>query len=158
MVVVVARGIRIAGTLALCVSLLAGCARRHAPLDSAIRNPTNDQLLGGMVVPLVVRSVDISSAEEQRAVFFKLSRIPDAVRSSSESNPARVIIDADGPAGAEDLPTESYPGADSLVNRIDMARAGGRLHLTLELNVDDPPKYRVQQMADYIVVRFNGPR
>jgi len=158
MIAIEARRTRIALLSLLGAGLLAGCARRHAPLDNSIRNPTNDQLLGGVVVPLVVRSVDISSADGQRAVFFKLSRVPDAVISSADSNPARVMIEADGPSGTPDLPSESYPGADTLVNRIEMARIAGRLHMTLELNADSPPTYKVQQMADYIVVRFNVPR
>ncbi|HVN86490.1 MAG TPA: hypothetical protein VMW17_16770 [Candidatus Binatia bacterium] len=152
---VATRGRCVAGVALLIAATLAGCTRKHAPLSGGLGDNSKDgNLLGGVMIPLVVRSVDISAAGEQRGVFFKLSRVPTGVMSSTDSNPARVLIEVDGPSTGEDLPVETYPGADQLVTQIEMSRTNGRLHLVLELSTDEPPPHHVTQMADYVVVSF----
>jgi hypothetical protein len=144
----------LAGGLALvCATVLAGCFHRHAPLDSGMAGLDNP--LGGIVIPLTVRAFDVSKADDHHGVFFKLSRVPDAVHAQDASDPARIIVDVDGPSAGDDLPVQSYPGTDTLVSQIDMSRVNGSLHLILHLSGDHPPPYVVRQMADYVVVQLN---
>ncbi|MBI4514336.1 MAG: hypothetical protein HY699_00760 [Deltaproteobacteria bacterium] len=144
--------------LVAALALLSGCVRRHAPLDSTVAGGAAPSPLGDIVVPLAVRSFEISSVDGQRGVFFKLSRVPDRVASHEESEPARIVVEVEGPAAGDDIAPQSYPGADTLVSQINMSRTGGRLTLVVELSGSVVPRHSVHQMADWIMVRLNPPK
>jgi hypothetical protein len=147
-----------AGLLAVCALLASGCAARHVPLGDSPGEKSTAKLLGGLVVPLAVRSFDISAADGERGVFFKLSRVPDGITESHDSDPGRIILKVAGPATGEDLAPQWYPGADTLVSQIQMSRTSGQLQSVLQLSTPDPPPYSVHQMADWIMVRLEQPK
>ncbi len=140
------------------VVICAGCSRRYASLGALREEQKQSDLLSGIVVPLAVRSFEVTSADGQRGVFFRLSRVPDEVRHRDETDPPRIIIDVLGPAVGEDVPAEPYPGGDTLVQQILMSRTGGQLQLVVELGTEELPPYSVRQMADWLLVRFNPKR
>jgi hypothetical protein len=140
--------------LLACLTLAAGCAH-HKSFSDAGDKPDP---LASLVVPLAVNSFEITNADNQRGVFFKLSRIPDSVTSHVEggdADPAQILIEVDGPGGGEDLATQTFPGTDTLVSQIHIARTNGRLQLGVELSALRAPPYTVHQMADWIMVRIN---
>jgi hypothetical protein len=155
---VMASSYRRIALLAVVLALSACSSRRPELGDTLSEGGAANNPLGNIVIPLAVRSFDIASADNQRGVFFKLSRVPDRVSSRSESDPARIIVDAEGPAVGDDLPLQSYPGADLLVDEVRMSRTGGRLQLIVELSTSSPPPYSVHQMADWIMVRLSPSR
>ena len=136
--------------------LMAGCGLRRGSKDelgakeSAL--PTSIQAYSE---PLDLRQFEVDSTDGgARGVFLKLSRIPSgAVTSSSQSSPARIIVDIQGPTGAES-PEEVFPGGDSLVTHIGVSRQEGNLRIVLDLEADQPPEYAVYPMADWVLVRI----
>ncbi len=140
-----------------CMLLAAACAPRRAPLGGSLgRDQPN--LLAGIVVPLAVQSYDVNTADGERGVFFKFSRVPDGVTEHHTSDPARIILDVAGPATGDDIPPQWFPGTDTMVSQIQMSRTRGQVHIVVELSAADPPKYSVHQMADWIVVRLEAPK
>jgi hypothetical protein len=144
-----------AGAVVGCVMFASACASRHVPLGGSVgQEPPN--LLAGIVVPLAVQSYDVSTADGERGVFFKLSRVPDGIQERHTSDPARIILDVAGPATGPDIAPQSFPGTDTVVSQIQMSRIRGQLHIVLDLAMADLPKYSVRQMADWIVVRIEA--
>ena len=105
-------------------------------------------------VPLDIREFEVVSADDNRGVFVKLSRLPDDVQFHDESHPARIVLDIKGPTG-EESPEEVFPGKDALVSRIRVTRTPGNLQVVLELDSDVAPEYTVHPLADWIMVRFS---
>ena len=132
------------------MSVVAGCATR-APL-------TDDKMLGkleGLAGPLEVRGFEVVEAQGHRSVFVRLSRLPDSVQHSAETDPARIIIDIAGATtgqGAE----EQYPSDDLEISEVRIQRHDGILRVSLEMRRPGLPLYSVHPMADWIMVRLEG--
>lgn len=104
--------------------------------------------------PLDLREFEVSTAEGgYRGVFLKLSRLPNGVSSTSQSDPARIIVDIQGPTGT-DSPEEVFPGGDTLVTHVSVSRQVGWLRVILDLQSNEAPEYAVYPMADWVVVRI----
>ena len=127
--------------------LVLGCSQRMmAPTAS----PSGDQ------APVQLRNFEVTAADGHRAVLLRLSRLPTLVRQSSSSRPARITVEAWGPPGDTDLPTRELPQTDPQITDVTVSRKSGALTVVIELKGDDPPAYTVQQMADWIMIRFPG--
>ncbi len=97
----------------------------------------------------------VSTGGGYRGVFLHLSRYPDAISYSHQSDPARITVVLRGPTGAE-TEEETFPGGDSLVSLVRVNRGLGQLNVTLDLAMDDPPDYSVHRMADWVMVRISN--
>lgn len=136
------------------VALLGGCATKQ-PGDELGAKDTN--VLSGLAdysAPLDLREFDVAEAEGgYRGVFLKLSRLPTSVVSTSQSDPPRIILDIQGPTGAES-PEEVFPASDSLVTHVAVSRHVGWLRVILDLQGTETPEFGVYPMADWVVVRI----
>ena len=133
--------------------LLPACASR-APFGIEDESDFESSLTA-LSVPLDLQDYRVVSSDGQRGVFLKLSRLPDAVSDRTAKDPPRVILEVKGPTGAE-APEQEFPGGDTVVSRVKVARAFGVLQVTLELQGRDVPPYSVHTMADWVMVRL-GP-
>ena len=135
---------------ALCLSCFLGCANLN-PVGSRVEP-------GAATTPLLLRHVQVVEVGQgfSRAVLLRLSRPPDFVRHEGKSRPARVVIEAAATNAGEDFSERAMPQADVELKGVRVARKKGVLRVTLELSRDEPPPYAVQEMADWILIRF-GP-
>jgi len=134
--------------------LAAGCASKQPSADVLGAKDVGLTDVAGYSVPLDLREFEVDSAEGgYRGVFLKLSRLPSAVTATSEKNPTRIILDIQGPTGAES-PWETFPGGDTLVTHVGVSRYMGGLRVVLDLATDEMPEYAVYPMADWVVVRI----
>ncbi len=130
-----------------------GACSQKLPLEEAGTTPDFSHLAS----PLDLRQFEVvSSAGGYRGVFLRLSRFPEAVATSDSSDPATIILTIDGPTGTEG-DESAYPGGDSLVSQVRVARRPGQLQIILDLSIADPPQYSVHRMADWIMVRMRSP-
>ncbi len=130
----------------------AGCSAKRAPTDEL---GTKDlESIPGYSVPLDLREFEVATTDGgYRGVFLKLSRLPTSVQATSQSDPARIIVDIQGPTGTES-PEEVFPGGDTLVTHVAVSRQLGWLRVILDLQSDTAPEYAVYPMADWVVVRI----
>ena len=104
--------------------------------------------------PLDLNHFEVAaSGSGHRGVFLRLSRFPEAISHTQQSNPARIIIDVSGPTGV-DSPEQAFPGGDSLVSMIRVSRSIGQLRIILDLVGSNTPAYSVHRMGDWIMVRL----
>jgi hypothetical protein len=137
--------------------LIAGCAARHSRDDLGAKDSVLPNSVPNYSVPLDLREFEVDSTEGgARGVFLKLSRLPSAVSSTSQSDPARIIVDIQGPTGTES-PEEVFPGGDLLVTHVAVTRQAGGLRVVIDLALDDPPDFAVLPMADWVLVRIDPP-
>ena len=134
--------------LLLCVVAGSACASRLAAPSAS---PTGDR------APVTLRNLQSETVEGHRAVLLRLSRLPTQVRSSSSGRPARIEIQAWGPAGDEDLPERTLAQIDPLITQVRVSRRRDGLSVILDLHGDEPPAYSVHEMADWIMIRFTAP-
>src|SRR5262245_50941787 len=137
-------------------SVSAGCASRHPRHDElgAQENGVPQHPLADYSAPLDLREFDVAETEGgYRGVFLKLSRLPTSVVSSSQSDPPRIIVDIQGPTGAE-TDEEVFPDGDTMVTHIAVSRHVGRLRVILEMQGNESPEFGVYPMADWVVVRI----
>jgi hypothetical protein len=136
-------------------SLSGGCASKRTSGDElGAKEAARPPDLSTYSAPLELREFQVDTAEGgYRGVFLKLSRLPNAVSSTTESNPARIIVDIQGPTGTES-PWETFPGGDTLVTHVGVSRYVGGLRVVLELSSEEPPEYGVYPMADWVLVRI----
>jgi hypothetical protein len=125
-----------------------GCSQRMAAPTAA---PSGDQ------APVALRNFEVTTVDGHRAVLVRLSRLPTLVRHSSSSRPARITVQAWGPAGDSDLAERNLPQLDAHIGDVRVSREKGALSVILELKGDEPPAYSVHEMADWIMIRFPGP-
>ncbi len=147
-------GALLCGGLTIAV-VAAGCSMRRGQNNELGPKPmTIPASIPGYSEPLDLREFNVDSTDGgARGVFLKLSRLPTGVSSTSESSPARIILNIQGPTGTES-PEEVFPGGDSLVTHVGVSRTLGYLQVVLELDADDPPEYTVLPMADWVLVRI----
>jgi hypothetical protein len=138
----------------LCCALViaaaaSGCsAKRKPPDELGAKEAALSQDTPGYSVPLDLREFDVDATDGgYRGVFLKLSRVPTSVVSSTQSSPARIIVDMQGPTGTESA-EELFPGGDTLVTHVGVSR------VILDLDTDQPPEYAVLPMADWVLVRI----
>lgn len=141
---VAGRGGRLA--LLLPLVMVAACAQKLGMPSAA---PTGDQ------APVTLRNIQVANLDGHRAVLLRLSRLPTLVRHSNSRRPAQIIVQAWGPIG-EDLPERTLPPLDAQISRVRVSRREGALTVILDLQGDDPPPYSVQEMADWIMIRFSS--
>lgn len=147
---------RIRNRLLVCtcaVMFVAGCAKRGPLAEPGKGGGLLEESLPGLSIPLEVRDYDVLNESGYRGVFLKLSRLPDSVQSSSDDNPARIVLEIKGPTAGEG-PEEAFPGGDTLISRVRVAPRPGVLWVSLDLQGDDVPPYTVHSMADWIMVRL----
>lgn len=133
-------------------ALAAGCSAKRKSTDEL--GAKDLQSLPGYSAPLDLREFEVATTEGgYRGVFLKLSRLPISVSTSSQNDPARIIVDIQGPTGTES-PEEVFPGGDTLVTHVAVSRQAGWLRVILDLQSDAAPEYAVYPMADWVVVRI----
>lgn len=136
------------------VVLLGGCASKQAPDELGAKDTPLLTGLDDYSAPLDLREFDVAEAEGgYRGVFLKLSRLPTNVVSTSQSDPPRIILDIEGPTGAES-PEEVFPASDALVTHVAVSRHVGWLRVVLDLQGNEMPEFSVYPMADWVVVRI----
>lgn len=141
------------GALALAV-LSGGCVARKPADELGAHDPDVAASLNTVSVPLDLREFEVVTAEGgYRGVFLKLSRLPTAVTHVSQSDPARIVLDIQGPTGTESG-EEVFPGGDTLVTQVQVTRQLGSLRVVLDLQADTPPEYAVFPMADWVMIRL----
>ena len=133
--------------------LLVSCAKRVPLAEPTGTKGAAIESIPNASIPLDVQEFQVANADGHRGVFLKLSRLPDAVEHHSESDPARIILEIKGPTG-EEVPEAAFPGRDTLVARVRVSRSFGVLRVALDLQGDDPPRYSVHTMADWIMIRL----
>jgi hypothetical protein len=125
--------------------LFYGCSSRIAAPTPA---PTGEQ------APVALRNLQMTTIDGHRAVLLRLSRVPTQIRYSDSRRPPQIIIQAWGPTGNEDLPERALPQIDPLISQVRVSRSQGGLRVVFDLQGTEPPPFRVQQMADWIMIRF----
>ena len=137
-------------------AITAGCGMRRKD-ELGAKESVLPASIPGYSQPLDLREFEVDSTDGgARGVFLKLSRLPSAVTSSSQSDPARIVVDIQGPTDAES-PEEVFPGGDSFVTHVGVSRQMGSLRVVLDLAADDPPEFTVYPMADWVLVRIKAP-
>ena len=151
------RSVALLGGGFLAAAIAVGCSMQRGSKNELGPKPlTLPNSIAGYSVPLDLSEFDVDSTDGgARGVFLKLSRLPTSVSSTSESGPARIIVDIQGPTGTES-PEEVFPGGDSFVTHVGVSRQVGALRIVLELAADDPPEYAVYPMADWVLVRIKS--
>lgn len=136
-------------------AVAAGCSTKRPAADElGAKEAAQTASLANYSVPLDLREFDVDTAEGgYRGVFLKLSRLPSGVTTTSENNPARIILDIRGPTGSES-PWETFPGGDTLVTHVGVSRYVGGVRVVLDLAADEAPEYTVYPMADWVLVRI----
>ena len=149
------RRVVLSGILAMSLSLSMGaCAKSPSLVDPNIERAMREGDARNPSVPLDLRQIQVvDSGSGYRAVFLKLSRLPDSLASQHLEDPARIVVDIRGPTGAE-TEERTFPGGDAVVTRMRVSRQMGNLRVTLDLVGDEPPKYSVHQMADWVMIRL----
>ena len=138
----------------LFLMLLASCSS-HASFEGGTE--ANASLgLEKLSVPLDLQEVEVGKGRGYRAIFLKLTRLPDSVSYSSASNPARIILEIKGPTGTHS-PEERIPSGDDFASRLRVSRDLGLLRVVVDIHADDPPVYSVHNMADWIMIRLSPP-
>lgn len=139
--------------------LIGGCATRQ-PADElgSAEATAKPAIIPGSTMPLDLREFEVVSSEGgYRGVFLKLTRLPTTVTHSSATEPARIVLDIQGPTGI-DTAEEVFPAGDTLVTRMRVTRQIGGLHVELDLVGNAVPEYGVFPMADWIMVRIKPER
>jgi hypothetical protein len=141
---------------ACAVMFVAGCAKRDPLGEPGKSGGLLKESLPGLSIPLEVRDYDVLNESGYRGIFLKLSRLPDSIQSSSDSNPARIVLEIKGPTVGEG-PEEAFPGGDTLISRVRVVPRPGALWVSLDLQGDKVPEYTVHSMADWVMVRLAAP-
>src|SRR5499425_1769612 len=125
-------------------ALVAGCASRRRSSDElGAKEAAVPPSIANYSEPLDLREFEVEAAEGgYRGVFLKLSRLPTGVSATAESNPVRIIVDIQGPTGA-DSPWETFPGGDTLITHVGVARHMNGLRVVLDLAGNELPEYTV---------------
>ena len=104
-----------------------------------------------------VSKAKLDWAEGSTGEIHEVWNQPRAIRQLADRleklDPARIVIDIQGPTGTES-PEEQFPGGDSLVTHVGVSKQVGAIRIVLELAVDDPPEFTVFPMADWVLVRI----
>jgi len=130
-----------------------GCSQR-APIGEDGSGSVDTNALAKLSAPLDLSQFEVvASGGGYRGVFLKLSRFPDAIATTDQSDPAQIILNISGPTGAE-TPEETFPGGDTLVSRVRVRREIGLLRVVLDLAAANPPEYSVHQMGDWVMIRL----
>jgi hypothetical protein len=136
------------------VALLGGCATKQPGDELGAADSNVLSSLEEFSAPLDLREFDVAEADGgYRGVFLKLSRLPTGVVSTAQSDPARIVLDIQGPTGAES-PEEVFPAGDTVVTHVAVSRHVGWLRVVLDLQGDETPEFGVYPMADWVVVRI----
>lgn len=106
---------------------------------------------------ITVRDVQVESAGEHRAVLVHLSQRPSQLRYGEQRNPPAIMIDAWGPPGDFDIPERTLAQQDALVEQVRVSRRDGRVRIAIDMRGSGVPPFRVYEMADWIMVRIQGP-
>jgi hypothetical protein len=129
----------------------AGCAGRTRPPE--VLGP---ETFADLSLPLDVREYRVARSTSGQGIFIKLSRLPDAVDHHLESQPASIVLDIKGPTGSG-LGDEEVLEAESPLSRIRVSRHPNILRVSLDLDAVEAPVYSVHVLADWIMVRLEGP-
>ena len=129
------------------VLLIAGCAQK---IGRPTPSPSGDE------APVTLRNLQIESIDGHRAVLLRLSRLPTMVRHSSSRRPAQITVQAWGPVGEGDIAERVLPQLDAQIAQVRVSRHDGGLTIVLDFHGDSPPQYSINQMADWIMVRFTA--
>ncbi len=143
------RSLRIGIGVIIGAALMAGCSHKLA-LAPPTAAPTGNE------APVGLRNLQVTTVEGHRALLLRLSRVPTMVRQSSANDPARIIIQAWGPANDGDLPERTLPQMDSEIDDVRVSRHEGALQVVVNFKGKEPPPFSVHEMADWIMVRFGG--
>ncbi len=109
------------------------------------------------VVPLEVVEYRAVEAEGEHALFMRISRFPDRLTEGSVEEPPQITIQMAGPAVGEDQPVERIVIPDSLMPAVQVSRTGGTLTVVIEISAPELPSYRVDEAADWVIVRLKPP-
>ena len=109
------------------------------------------------VTPLEVVEFRSSEGEGEHALFLRLSRFPDAMGYSVQEVPPEVVIRLEGPAAGDDIPEERVVISDSVIQAMRLSRTSGAVTVVVEISAAELPPYRVEQAADWLIVRVKPP-
>lgn len=129
-------------------AMMAGCG-------AAIWSPTPATV--GVDEAITLRDVQVEAADSHRAVLVHLSQAPSQVRYGDTRRPASITIEAWGPPGDFNLPERTLAQVDSLISQVRVSRSDGCLRVTIDLQSNELPPYSVHEMADWVMVRIQGP-
>ncbi len=104
--------------------------------------------------PLHLRQLlSVQTGEGDRALLFRLSRPGAGLRHGLSRDGNRIEIEVFG-AGGEDFPEREVEQSDPQIRSVRVAKKGQTLRLTVELRSQLVAGYEVQEMADWILIRF----
>lgn len=128
-----------------------GCAGRTKSPDVLAPETFAD-----LSLPLDVREYRVARSTSGQGIFIKLSRLPDAIDHHLVSRPPSIVLDIKGPTGPDTGGEESLE-AESPLSRIRITRHPNVLRVSLDLDADEAPQYSVHLLADWIMIRLEGP-
>lgn len=137
------------------VALIAACSARKPRVDESVPPPWLQNM---PVTPLEVTEYRVGEGEGEHALFLRLSRFPDAMGYSVQEVPPEVIVRLEGPATGDDLPEERVVVTDSVIPAMRVSRQAGALTVAVEILANELPPYRVEQAADWLIVRVKPPQ
>ena len=111
--------------------------------------------ISGSSAPLDLREFEVVGSEGgYRGVFLKLSRLPTAVTHSSANQPARIMLDIQGPTGTESA-EEVIPGRRLAGHPHARVAPDRRACTSCSISrATTCPSTRVFPMADWVMVRI----
>jgi len=132
-------------------SALPACSSRRSPkVNESVPPPWVQNL---PVQPLDVVEYRVAEAENEHALFLRLSRFPDSSGYSVQETPPEIVLRLGGPAVGDDMPEQRMVLADAAIEAIRVSRRAGALTVVLELTTAEVPPYLVDEAADWVVVR-----
>jgi hypothetical protein len=96
----------------------------------------------------------VQTSSGDRALLVRLSRRAAGLRHSLSGDGSRIELEVLGAGLGEDIPEREVEQADPQVRSVRVSKKGDTLRLVVELRARPPAGYQVQEMADWILIRF----
>jgi type IV pilus secretin PilQ/predicted competence protein len=161
------------GLVLLGAGVLGACARpvvvsqesantASSPVQPPDQQLTETALPGGSTAPaagpLDIREIKLIEDNGQQGLFVKLSAPPAAITHYVLVQPTRLVIDIAGSGGVgAETGAQKYPVQNPVISEIDVARADGKIRLTVGLRGKTAPTYTVNDLNDTVVAFLGEP-
>jgi len=133
-----------------------------SPVQPANQELTETTLPAGTTAPaagtLDIREIKVIEDNGQQGLFVKLSAPPAAITHYVLVQPTRLVIDITGIEGVgADAGAQKYAVENPVISEVGVARADGKIRLTVALRSQTAPTYTVNDLNDTVVAFLGEP-
>jgi type IV pilus secretin PilQ/predicted competence protein len=133
-----------------------------SPVQPPDQELTETALPPGTTAPaagtLDIREIKVIEDNGQQGLFVKLSAPPAAITHYVLVQPARLVIDIAGTEGVgAETNAQKYAVENPMISEIGVARADGKIRLTVGLRSQTAPTYTVNDLNDTVVAFLGEP-